>query len=302
MLSIDSRARTSTLSGRWRGLLTAALLTLAPIAAGGMSASAAVSPQAAGGSTLQGGQVLTAGQSIQVASGEYRFTMQSDGNLVEYTLANTPLWATSTEGNSGAQLDMQSDGNLVVYNSAHTKALWSAGTNGHAGAYLAIQGDGNVVVYAGSAALWSTRTNIVGGGRNDYPFANSAIDVADPYGFLTRECTSFVAWRVRNNLKISAFANGWRGGWFGNADTWASNARAIGLVVNTSPAVDSVAVLPPGVDGAGSAGHVAFVIGVGSGSITVEDYNYADSYDGNQYYDYSQHSINTAGVSFIHFR
>lgn len=307
MPSIDNNTVRVSPAGRSHrsALLTAAtavLLSLAPIVAGGTSASAAVVPQAAGGTTLQSGQVLTAGQSIQVASGEYRFTMQGDGNLVEYTLGDTPLWASGTAGNSGAQVDMQGDGNLVVYNSAHTKALWATGTSGHAGAYLAIQGDGNVVVYAGSTALWATGTNIVGGGRNDYPYANSAVDVSDGDGFLTRECTSFVAWRVRNNLKISGFSNGWRGGWFGNADTWASNASSLGLVVNSSPSVDSVAVLPPNVDGAGSLGHVAFVIGVGSGTITVEDYNYADSYDGDQYYDYSQHTIATAGVSFIHFR
>lgn len=254
---------------------------------------------AAGGSTLQPAQNLTGGQSI--VAGEYRFSMQGDGNLVEYTLANIPLWATNTAGNAGARADMQADGNLVVYSSAN-KVLWASGTNNHAGAYLAIQGDGNVVVYQGTTALWSTRTNVVAGGTNNYPYANSAIDAPDAYSFLTRECTSFVAWRVRNNLKISDFANGWRGGWFGNAQDWAANARNLGLVVNSTPAVNSVAVLPGGVDGAGSLGHVAYVIGVGSGTVTVEDYNYADSYDGGQYYAYSQHVIATANVSFIHFR
>jgi surface antigen len=228
--------------------------------------------------------------------------MQSDGNLVEYTFANTPLWSSRTAGNSGAQADMQADGNLVVYNSAH-KALWASGTNGNQNSYLAIQGDGNVVIYnTAHNAVWATNTPIIAGGTNDYPYATSTIDADDGWGFLARECTSFVAWRIRHNLKISDFTNGWRGGWFGNAGDWAANARNLGLVVNSTPAVDSVAVLPAGVDGAGSVGHVAFVLGVGNGTITVEDYNYADSYDGMQYYVYSQHTINTAGVSFIHFR
>jgi hypothetical protein len=106
-------------------------------------------------------------------------------------------------------------------------------------------------------------------------------------------------WRVRHNLKITDFSNGWRGGWFGNAKDWAANAINIGLVVNSTPAVNSVAVLPPGNNGAGAYGHVAFVLSVGNGTATVEDYNYADGYDGYQSYAYSQHTIYTSGVSFM---
>lgn len=138
-------------------------------------------------------------------------------------------------------------------------------------------------------------------GVNDYPYASSTADQADGWGFLTRECTSFAAWRIRHDLGISDFTNGWRGGWFGNADNWAANARNLGIPVNGTPAVGSVAQFPPGVDGAGSLGHVAFVIGVGSGTVTVEDYNYADSYDGYTYYNYSKHTVGTAGLNFIHF-
>jgi surface antigen len=138
-------------------------------------------------------------------------------------------------------------------------------------------------------------------GVNDYPYATSAIDVPDGWGFLTRECTSFVAWRIRHDLGISDFTNGWHGGWFGNAETWASNARNLGIPVNSTPTVGSVAQFPPNVDGAGSLGHVAFVIGVGNGTVTVEDYNYADAYDGYTYHNYSKHTVNTAGLNFIHF-
>jgi surface antigen len=139
-------------------------------------------------------------------------------------------------------------------------------------------------------------------GVNDYPFKNSAIDVADGWGFLTRECTSFAAWRIRNDLGISDFTDGWHGGWFGNASNWAANARALGIPVDTSPTVGSIAQFPPGVDGAGGGGHVAYVLSVGSSTVTVEDYNYADNYDGGTYYNYSQHTVNRSGLNFIHFR
>jgi surface antigen len=138
-------------------------------------------------------------------------------------------------------------------------------------------------------------------GVNDYPFANSTPDQGDGWQFLTRECTSFVAWRIRHDLGISDFTNGWRGGWFGNADNWAANARNLGVPVNNTPTVGAVAQFPPNVQGAGSLGHVAFVIGVGNGTVTVEDYNYADSYDGYTRYNYSQHVVNTSGLNFIHF-
>ncbi|MGH3830481.1 MAG: CHAP domain-containing protein [Pseudonocardiaceae bacterium] len=137
-------------------------------------------------------------------------------------------------------------------------------------------------------------------GTNDYPCVNWTPDAPDPWGFSARECTSFVAWRLNNNLGIN-FANAWHGQWFGNADHWADAARAAGVPVDGNPSVGSVAAFPPGVQGAGKLGHVAFVIGVGNGTVTVEDCNYRDLYDKNTGYNYSQHTVNCAGLIFIHF-
>jgi hypothetical protein len=59
-----------------------------------------------------------------------RLTMQSDGNLVEYTSTGQPIWNSVTEGNSGAYLHIQSDGNLVVYSSGGAPLWWtSTGAN-----------------------------------------------------------------------------------------------------------------------------------------------------------------------------
>lgn len=137
-------------------------------------------------------------------------------------------------------------------------------------------------------------------GTNDYPYASSSPDQVDRWNFYTRECTSFVAWRINNDAHVS-FTNQYGGVTWGNASNWANAARSVGVSVNTTPAVGSVAQFPAGVDGAGSAGHVAWVIGVGSGTVTVEDYNYSDSYDGYTYDNYSQHTVNTSGLNFIHF-
>ena len=85
------------------------------------------------------------------------------------------------------------------------------------------------------------------------------------------------------------------------AGNWASATRAVGVAVDTTPTVGSVAQFPGGVDGAGAMGHVAWVIGVGGGTVTVEDYNYSDAYDGYTYDNYSQHTVATAGLNLIHF-
>jgi hypothetical protein len=50
--------------------------------------------------------------------------MQYDGNLVLYDGDSTPLWATNTDGNSGAFLRLQDGGNLVMYSSTNAP-LWS---------------------------------------------------------------------------------------------------------------------------------------------------------------------------------
>jgi len=135
---------------------------------------------------------------------------------------------------------------------------------------------------------------------NDYPYASSAVDQVDRWNFYTRECTSFVAWRINNDAHV-AFSNQYGGVTWGNAGNWANAARQAGVPVDTQPVVGSVAVFPGGVDGAGSYGHVAWVTGVGNGTITVEDYNFASPANGNTYYNYGQHSVATAGLSFIHF-
>jgi surface antigen len=137
-------------------------------------------------------------------------------------------------------------------------------------------------------------------GVNDYPYANSLPDQSDAWNLLTRECTSFVAWRLNHDDGIP-FTNFYGGVTWGNAGNWANAARAVGIPVNGTPTIGSVAEFPPFVDGALDFGHVAWVIGVGNGTVTVEDYNFADAYNGGTRFNYGQHVVNTAGLNFIHF-
>ncbi|TCO52370.1 CHAP domain-containing protein [Actinocrispum wychmicini] len=138
-------------------------------------------------------------------------------------------------------------------------------------------------------------------GTDDYPYRAAAVDRGDAWGFLTRECTSFVAWRVHVDLGVTDFTNHYRGGHFGDARNWAANARRIGLRVDSTPTKGAVAVFPPGVAGAGGYGHVAIVLSSTQNTVTVEDYNFEDDWNNYRPYRYGQHTEPARSLSFVHF-
>ncbi len=96
---------------------------------------------------------LRAGQSERSLSGNIQLIMQGDGNLVLYSAAMKPTWASNTSGHPGAWFAVQADGNLVVYSSSN-KPLWASNSYGHSGAKLYLQPDGNLVLY-GTKAVWA---------------------------------------------------------------------------------------------------------------------------------------------------
>ena len=108
---------------------------------------------------LDSGERLAAGERLVSADGRYVLTMQGDGNLVEYD-AGRAVWASGTNGRSGAILEAQGDGNFVIYAPGHI-AVWSTGTSGRPGSVLRLQDDRNVIVYApGNAAIWSSHSGL----------------------------------------------------------------------------------------------------------------------------------------------
>lgn len=98
----------------------------------------------------------------------------------------------------------------------------------------------------------------------------------DPWGFALRNCTSFVAWRLRMTNGVADFDNYFGGVHWGNAQHWDKAASDLGYLVDDVPAVGAVAQTDNG-----SKGHVAWVEAVGDGTVTVEEYNYgvAGGYD-----------------------
>ena len=99
----------------------------------------------------------------------------------------------------------------------------------------------------------------------------------DPWGFALRNCTSFVAWRLRETNGIGDFTNHLGGGTrSATPRTGTTTPTALGYLVDDVPAVGAVAQTDDG-----RVGHVAWVSAVGDGTVTVEEYNYyvAGGYD-----------------------
>jgi len=123
---------------------------------------------------------------------------------------------------------------------------------------------------------------------DDYPsrWKNVPQDsVLDQWKEYNRECTSFVAWALHSR-------NGFEMPFYQNANRWGPEAQKKGYVVNSIPAVGSVAW-----SNAGVFGHVAYVIAVNGSNITVEEYNYLTrgAYD-------KRVVSSSAFTGFIHFR
>jgi hypothetical protein len=101
---------------------------------------------------LSTNSLLHRGQTIWSNNGQYRLTLQDDGNLVQYGPSGV-LWATNIP--QAFYLAQQDDGNLVAYNT-YGSAIWASHRSG---AYVRtfIQNDGNIVSYGDKGAVWAAR-------------------------------------------------------------------------------------------------------------------------------------------------
>jgi hypothetical protein len=106
--------------------------------------------------SLLTGDVLYPGQSVSSCNGRAAFSLRADGNLV-LSQGSLTLWASGSSGVPGS-LVMQGDGHLVLYSPSLTP-MWASGTNGQNGAQLFIQDDCNAVIYnTAGQPVWYTST------------------------------------------------------------------------------------------------------------------------------------------------
>jgi hypothetical protein len=107
--------------------------------------------------TLTAPAAIPGGYSVVSPTGRFRATLQTDGNLVVYSSAGTPVWHARTFQYPGSTLCLQSDGNLVIYSAANA-AIWDTHTS-QPGAtnHLTIQDDGNLVLYTSTGKpVWNS--------------------------------------------------------------------------------------------------------------------------------------------------
>lgn len=116
---------------------------------------------------------------------------------------------------------------------------------------------------------------------DDYPYKVGW--QVDPWGLYTRQCTSFVAYRLStvNGFTLPRA--------YGNADVWGTRARSEGYRVDMNPALGAVAWW--------NSMHVAWVTAIDGDRVEIEEYNY------NYSESYHRRWISKNSVSgYIHFK
>lgn len=135
-----------------------------------------------------------------------------------------------------------------------------------------------------------------------YPYKSSSKGIVDEWGFYTRYCTSYSAYKA--DEKIGNFHNSMSGpngvsGRFGDAHNWNNNAKALGFSVQSKPTPGAIAVWESRAGQSGQVGHVAYVESVNSnGTFNISEYNWNYG-DGN--YNTRPNLKLEAGLSFISF-
>lgn len=135
-------------------------------------------------------------------------------------------------------------------------------------------------------------TGSVGTGGYPSAWANAPLDAyVDPWGLYTRECVSYVAWKIASTGRYVPHFGG-----AGNANQWPSTAARHGIPSGSTPKVGAAAVM-----NIGYYGHVMYVESVnGDGTITVSDYNrgWDGLYRGP---DADGSRISASGLTYIYF-
>lgn len=137
-----------------------------------------------------------------------------------------------------------------------------------------------------ASASMDEGTVAMGAKGDDYRFKDKAKDAgADPWGYLYRECVSFVASRLANlGVKPSLFSH------LGNGNQWISAS----VPHLSRPKPGTVAVYT---GGPVSSNHVDFVTAVHGDTYDGEEYNYGGN---GQYHQYAGHHIANA-ATFLDF-
>lgn len=144
-----------------------------------------------------------------------------------------------------------------------------------------------VCYQAPQAGSYNIPQGVPGGGGYPGQWAFAPLDAyVDPWGLYTRECVSYVAWKIHSTGRFVPHFGG-----RGNANQWPSTTARHGIPQGSQPKAGSAAVSM-----VGYYGHVMYVEAVhGDGTITVSDYNLL--WDGN----YRIYRRSASGLIYIYF-
>ncbi|WP_407878464.1 phage tail tip lysozyme [Furfurilactobacillus entadae] len=134
---------------------------------------------------------------------------------------------------------------------------------------------------------------------DDYPkqYKDAEKDsTTDSLSYYNRECTSFVAWRLKHQgIADNLIENN------GNGGEWAANARKKGMQVDHSPSVGCVAEFETG--DPRDPGHVAIVAAVKGSKVDLEEYNWATASTPDGDGSYHTRTIDAKDASnYLHFK
>jgi surface antigen len=117
---------------------------------------------------------------------------------------------------------------------------------------------------AARASRTTTRTTLTKSTTNTYATSGKR----SSYNWATAgQCTwgALAKWKASEGY--------YPGGWTGNAMAWDTGAASAGYTVSGTPRTRSIVVFEPGVEGASSVGHVAWVTGVSGNQVTIIEMN-----------------------------
>jgi murein DD-endopeptidase len=133
----------------------AAVITAVAVAVGGGIALAAPAHAAATHTgSIKPGTTLAPGDQVTSPNGQFRLVMQGDGNLVEYGIANTVMYASNTAGKAGAVAVYSADGIMKLRFGGKPIKQW--GATGQRGRDFSVQPDGTLrSTSTAGKVLWS---------------------------------------------------------------------------------------------------------------------------------------------------
>jgi surface antigen len=190
-------------------------------------------------------------------------------SLLNYDQAQQASYNSQISSNSSSISALKSA--LAALNSAGTLSISTSGHGGYPASTPSLTSPGTTWGY-------------------DEPQDNTS----DNWRMDNRECVSYTAFIA--STKYGVNTSGW-----GNAYQWIAAAENAGFTVDSTPSVGAIAIRNRDYSEPGDVGHAMYVVGVGSGTITVDEYN--EHYDGTfdqRTFDPSSYD-SRGGIYYIHF-